>query len=105
MPNVPGTLDYAMAPQRRGGSYWWASAGSLAIGPYVTPMFMCACGHLGAAALPVTAASASLACVGWSMSGARPPWRAVQMAAAVFALLQLLKNLGDVLWFGHNPLW
>ena len=70
----------------------------------VTPMFMCTCGHLDREALLVTVGTLGIACHGWVTTRATFPWRLIHIAVVVLAAWHLAKNVGDVLFIGHNPL-
>lgn len=63
------------------------------------------CGHLGPEALIVTLPALALACYGWLSNRNRDSiWRAFVIFVVVLSLVVFLKNAGDVLWFGHEPL-
>ncbi|MCX5660452.1 MAG: hypothetical protein NTW19_12120 [Planctomycetota bacterium] len=69
-------------------------------------MFGCACGHVGLEGLPGSLAAAGLA---WfcalRQGGKRLLLRAGFAAAAVVTGLVFCKNMVDVLWFGHEPVF
>ena len=65
----------------------------------------CMCGYLDLLALPFTAAAFAIALVGWIVSRKPLPGRLVHMAAVVVTALVLAKNILDILWLGHDPVW
>ena len=84
---------------------WWPSIVAFIMSLLVAPGFMCLCGHLRREALPVTVAAAGFAFYGWLSTRATYPWRLIHIAAVVISVLMLGKNVGDVLWYGHNPVF
>ena len=70
-----------------------------------TGAFSCMCGHLPAEALIPSVAGAILAWVGFSRHQyASLVIRMVAFLIVVIASCIFLKNLADVLWYGHNAL-
>lgn len=70
------------------------------------PFVGCMCGHLGYEALPVTAGAALLA---WYPFVRFERHTLDQRSFAVFTTCYgtfvLLRNVADILWFGHNPVF
>ena len=84
----------------------FASGFSLFVSLIIAPSFMCICGYLSAVALPITVFATVLAWVPAAQSirhSLRP--RLVILAIAVIATVVLVKNVADVLWLGHHPLF
>jgi hypothetical protein len=83
----------------------YASGFSLFVTLIITPGFMCTCGYLSSAALPVTAFIAILAWVPFVRNAGRSGLgrRVFVLVVAVVATLALAKNVADVLWLGHHP--
>ena len=66
----------------------------------------CLCGYLDRWALLATVPCLLLAC--YTFCGTDRTmgfWRHVAGVLVIFAFLMLLKNIGDVLWFGHDAVW
>ena len=85
---------------------WTVAAFSLFLAIFITPMFMCGCGHLGRIALPVTLLSSSLAWYSFvSGKAVNGLPRIVVLIAVIAATLLLFKNVTDILWFGHSPVF
>jgi hypothetical protein len=70
----------------------------------LAPAFMCICGHLSAGALVFTGGMAVLACYGW-LATRGLFWRLLAIGFSILPVLLLLKNVIDVLWLGHNPVF
>lgn len=69
-------------------------------------LFACTCGHLDRLALPGNGIAALLAWVGLLCTGNRQI--AVRLCLDLLTALTtvvLVKNLMDMSWFGHNPVW
>lgn len=102
----PHVLGYA--PAARGSDpplRWWPALTSIGLAVLVAPMFACACGHLDELAFSVTLPACALACFGWvSNKNRNLLGRLFLMGAVVLSVMVFLKNAGDVLWFGHDPL-
>lgn len=66
----------------------------------------CGCGYLDAWALLATVPCVLLACYTFcGIDRTMGLWRDVAGALVIFAFLMLLKNIGDILWFGHDAVW
>jgi hypothetical protein len=66
----------------------------------------CVCGHLGWLALPGSLISTGLAWIAFTRTRQMDwPWRAVVYAAVGLLTIGLLKNVADIGWFGHSPLF
>jgi hypothetical protein len=88
-------------------SRWWlGSVAALVASLVALALAPCGCGHLARAGLLITVPATAL---GWRAllvaRESRFAPRAVMVMAAVVATLVLLKNVGDVLWFGHAPVY
>ena len=84
---------------------WTVSVLSLISTVILYPGLRCGGGHIGQSALPITGAMAAFAW--WPFLFARESRlvpRALAMIAVVAASMVLVKNICDVLWFGHNPI-
>ena len=93
----------------RGGLGWsaaLATAGAaVLLSTFNFSLMACACGHLDALALPGSALGAAIAWLVFVKSPGGPAViRLALMAATVLTTLILLKNAGDMLWFGHGAL-
>lgn len=95
-------LDYS-SEQKSPGRFPWQITLSYA-GIILSPLFMCMCGHLNTMVLGLTVPATIL---GWWGASGRVPlmWRLLGIGAAVVATMLLGKNLLDVLWFGHDPIF
>jgi hypothetical protein len=82
----------------------WSMALSAAL-LVVTPAFVCTCGHLDASVLPVTLPAALLAWRALVLANKRGSLLAPAILIAVVAGVVLGKNVADVVWLGHDPLW
>ncbi len=92
-----------MAPT---SSLWIASLVALLAAAFVASSFSCACGHLGSYALPFS--SLVLALAWWPFLFARESRivaRGLAVIAVVAATMLSLKNVADVLWLGHQPVF
>ena len=70
------------------------------------PLLPCCCGHLDRWALSATVPCVFLACYTFcGIDRTMGYWRDVAGVLAILAVLVLLKNFGDVLWFGHDAVW
>ena len=79
---------------------------SVLLAAVLLPQFLCICGHLDAAALGVSATLAGLAWFGYLTSSLNDLFsRGVRAVAVVLVTMALLKNLTDVLWLGHCPVF
>jgi len=96
-------LDYARPPKP--SSFPWLSTMAFLLDAILTPMLPCACGHLNFVALPVTIAAAFFGWWGFCRKTQSLLWRLISLAIVIFVTLVLAKNLGDILWYGHNPLF
>lgn len=97
------TLDYAR-PEKP-SSFPWPSVIAFVLDFLITPILPCACGHLSTIALPVTIAAAVFGWWGFCRNTRFILWRLLALGNAIFVTLILAKNLGDVLWYGHNPIF
>ncbi len=71
----------------------------------LTPTLVCACGYLISITFVLTLPAFILAVYGWITNQNRNPlWRGFLMAVAVLSTMVFLRNLADVLWFGHEAL-
>jgi hypothetical protein len=104
-PNPP-VLDYAASRSAAGPPQtWWPSVVSMLLALGAMIFLPCMCGHLGGFALAVTLPASGLGCYGWIANKNRDLiWRGFLMFAVVLSAMVLLKNIGDVLWFGHEAL-
>jgi len=87
-------------------SLWIASLVALLAAAFVASSFSCTCGHLGRFALPFS--SLVLALAWWPFLFARDSrvvTRGLALIAVVSATMLLLKNVADVLWLGHQPVF
>ena len=83
----------------------WPSAAGLVMTLAGATVFPCACGHLNVWAFMMTGPAVILAWLGFLRRRSPSwPWRVVSMAAVIMASLVFMKNVADVLWFGHEPL-
>lgn len=98
----PPILDYA--PPSRSFDFAWQTFVAALSGIVVVPAFMCLCGHLDAMALTASVPTTALAWWGFARPAARSG-RVLAIAVAVLASALLLKNLLDVGWYGHEPLF
>jgi hypothetical protein len=76
---------------------------SLALSLLLTPFFPCACGHLPIESLPITVASCALGWCGY-LYNQKKDFRLVRILSVVIATILVVKNIGDIVWFGHAPL-
>lgn len=104
MADKPPVLDYAGPPATVApASLPWQTITAI-VPLLIAPMTACLCGHLDWFALPFSTAAASLAWLGFCRNGRWSIWRLLVLVVAVLASLELVKNLADILWFGHQPL-
>ena len=90
-------------PQSESGGFTWYA---WSIGMWLaTGAFSCTCGRLPAEALIPSLAGAILAWVGFLRhQDASSVIRMVAFLIVLMASYIFLKNLADVLWYGHNAL-
>jgi len=82
-----------------------AAGAAVLLSTFNFSLMACACGHLDALVLPGSALGAAVAWLVFAKSPGGPAViRLALMAATVLTTLVLLKNAGDVLWFGHGAL-
>jgi hypothetical protein len=110
MSQEPPTLDYAKPVRERWlWLKWWpslTSAMSLVLAFHAVPRFRCMCGYLDAKALAASIPAFALACLGWVGNKEKNLlWRAVLILVVIATFGVLSKNVADVLWLGHEPLW
>ena len=84
---------------------FWAPIACLFTTFWVMMLFPCMCGYLVWQALPFSAGAMAVAWYGWVVTKVKLPGRLWHIFAVLLASLLLAKNIGDVLWFGHNPVW
>jgi len=53
---------------------------------------------------PFTLAATSLSWWAFARKDRPTVWRLIVVVLVVFASLELMKNVADILWFGHEPL-
>jgi hypothetical protein len=70
------------------------------------PLLPCMCGYLGKSAFSFTMPCAILAWYAFAMRGnTTRPRKIVVVIILVLATMAFAKNVGDVLWYGHDPIW
>jgi hypothetical protein len=95
-------LDYATQKPRL-PPLAWQSVCSFVGAAVSVSMFTCTCGHLAQMALIGTVTTAVFAW--WGFVRELPLLgRIFASVATVLASYLLVKNVLDILWFGHNPL-
>lgn len=99
----PPILEYSR-PRTASMRFAWQSILAAFGGLVFIPFFTCLCGHLNVPALSATVPTAFFAAWGAARSATRPG-RIFAWSIAAAAMLILLKNLLDVAWWGHNPLF
>jgi hypothetical protein len=107
MRHDPPVLEYAGTPatrRRRRDPFPWQSLVAIFGGAFFIPPFMCVCGHLGVEALVSTIPMAALATWGCSVR-TTAPLRVVAFVVCVVAYGVLTKNLIDISWYGHDPIF
>ncbi len=68
-------------------------------------MTTCMCGHMSRISLPGSVVGAAMAWFAFAAPNrANWPVRVLVMLSAALTMFILIKNLGDVLWWGHEPL-
>lgn len=76
------------------------------VGFYGSLVFTCACGHIHAWGLTVTGTVAAVAWWAFMFGGStHPVWRLIRVGIVVLSTVLVTKNLSDVLWFGHDPVF
>ena len=76
------------------------------IGLMLAGFFTCGCGHLDVLALPVTLPTAMCGwCAATTVRRGNLSHAILTIVICVLTTIVLLKNLADVLWFGHNAVW
>jgi hypothetical protein len=96
-------LDYTSQRPRLTSVAWQSIVAG--VGGFIfIPSFMCTCGHLGRDALLATVAILVLSWWGFlrrlSVIG-----RVLAIAVAALVSVAFVKNLLDIGWFGHDPLF
>lgn len=72
----------------------------------IVPACSCACGHMEATGLALSSPMAIIAWLAFIFGGkTHLVWSFVRMIAAVLTTVVLVKNVADVLWFGHGPVF
>jgi hypothetical protein len=98
--------DTTSSPRAQDYPYCFWSFLALAMAMFGGLFFTCMCGHIAAPALLLTGLAAVLA---WFVFIRDPSTasgnRGLAIIAVVIASLILVKNLADVLWFGHDPVF
>ncbi len=82
----------------------WQSLIAVVIAVLGTPFFMCICGHIDRLGLSVTIPAGILAWWGFTRRQS-PVGRVFAMLVVVVATMVLIRNVLDVGWFGHNPIF
>jgi hypothetical protein len=92
------------APQAAPAAIWPSAAG-LVMSLAGMAVFPCTCGHLNVWSFMMTGPAVILGWLGF-LRRLSPSWplRMLSMAGVVMASLVFMKNVADVLWFGHEPL-
>jgi hypothetical protein len=93
------------APRGERLATYWAPITSSLMAFWVMMIYPCMCGYLDRGALPLSATAAAVAWYGWAVTKVKLPGRLWHIVGVLLASLLLTKNIGDVLWFGHNPVW
>lgn len=84
--------------------HWLSPLSALVLSAFLSPFFMCMCGHMDGYTLSVTVPGLACACYGWIANKNRnPAWRLFLIAVVVVATLVLFKNAVNILWTGHHP--
>jgi hypothetical protein len=98
--------DTTSSPRAQDYPYCFWSFLALAMAMFGGLFFTCMCGHIAAPALLLTGPAAVLAwfviVVDRRTEGVR---RGVEGAVVIMVSVILVKNLADVLWFGHDPVF
>ncbi len=106
MSQEPPTLEYARGDSSsRQRLKWWPSliAVVLVLGSSLTA---CMCGHLDRVSFLFTVPAFGFACYGWIRNRQMSLIRRVALILVVIVTSGVLfKNIVDVMWLGHEPLW
>lgn len=105
-PPEPPALEYAsVRPVANAPIHCTAPIVALLLAMFAAVALPCMCGHLGSEALFATLPACALAVYAWvSNANGNAVWRVLLIIVVVVVAIVFLKNLTDVLWFGHEAL-
>jgi hypothetical protein len=106
MSQKPSTLEYAKADALSKPCLKWWPSGTAVVLIFGSTLTMCPCQYFDWISLPFTFSALGFACYGRICNRhADLTTRILLLLLLVLTALLLLKNVGDVLWFGHDAIW